>query len=80
MMFIKKRKELKLSEIKKKCDISTYINKMKTNNFIGTYDYEHDTYLYFINETLTDYLIARFLFERTNGLDIVEIEKYIDEI
>jgi hypothetical protein len=81
-MFKNKRKEIKVDELNKLniADINVYINKMKTNNFIGTYDYDNDTFVYFINETLTDYLIARFLFDNLVGLNISEIEEYINEM
>ena len=82
IMFKNKSKEFKLSDINKiqDIDIETYINKMKMNNFIGTYEFENEIYIYFINETLTDYLISRFLFEKINGLDINSVIKYINDI
>lgn len=81
-MFKNKSKNIEVDELNKLNipDISTYINKMKTNNFIGTYDYENKTYLYFINETLTDYLIARFLFDNVQGLEIDDTKEYINKI
>lgn len=82
LMFENKSKECKLADINaiEGIDTKVYINKMKTNNFIGTYEFENEIYMYFINETLTDYLIARFLFEKINGLDIKDIIKYINDI
>ena len=81
-MFKNKSKEIKVDELNKLniTDINAYIHKMKTNNFIGTYDYDNDTFIYFINETLTDYLIARFLFDNLVGMNISETEEYINEI
>ena len=81
-MFKNKSKEIKVDELNKLhiTDINAYMNKMKTNNFIGTYDYNNDTFVYFINETLTDYLIARFLFDNLVGLNISETEEYINKI
>lgn len=81
-MFKSKSKEIKVDELNKLhiTDINAYMNKMKTNNFIGTYDYNNDTFVYFINETLTDYLIARFLFDNLVGLNISETEEYINKI
>lgn len=81
-MLKNKSKEIKVNELNKLhiTDINAYINKMKTNNFIATYDYNNDTFVYFINETLTDYLIARFLFDNLEGLSTSEIEEYINKI
>ena len=81
-MFKNKSKRIKVDELNKLniTDINTYMNKMKTNNFIGTYDNGKDTFVYFINETLTDYLIARFLFDNLVGLNIYETEEYINKI
>lgn len=81
-MFKNKSKEIKVDELNKLniTDINAYMNKMKTNNFIGTYDYNSDTFVYFINETLTDYLIVRFLFDNLEGLNISETEEYINNI
>ncbi len=81
-MFKSNSKEIKVSELNKLniTDISVYMSKMKTNNFIGTYDYENETYLYFVNETLTDYLIARFLFENLQGKNISDTKEYINRI
>ena len=80
-MFKNKSKEIKGDELNKLdiTDINAYMNKMKINNFIGTYDYDNDTFIYFINETLTDYLIARFLFDNLVGLNISETEEYINK-
>ena len=81
-MFKNKSKEIKVDELNKLniTDFSAYMNKMKTNNFVGTYDYNNDTFIYFINETLTDYLIARFLFDNLDGLNISETKEYISKI
>lgn len=81
-MFKNKSKEIKVDELNKLniTDFNAYINKMKTNNFVGTYDYNNDTFIYFINETLTDYLIARFLFDNLDGLNISETKEYISKI
>ena len=81
-MFKNKSKEIKVDELNKLniTDFSAYMNKMKTNNFVGTYDYDNDTFIYFINETLTDYLIARFLFDNLDGLNISETKEYISKI
>ena len=81
-MFKNKSKEIKVDELNKLniTDFNAYMNKMKTNNFVGTYDYNNDTFIYFINETLTDYLIARFLFDNLDGLNISETKEYISKI
>lgn len=81
-MFENKTKEIKISELNSliTTDFEKYINKMKTNNFIGTYEYENDIYMYFINETLTDYLIARFLMDNIKDLSIQEIKNNINEM
>ena len=81
-MFKNKSKEIKVDELNKLniTDFNAYINKMKTNNFVGTYDYNNDTFIYFINETLTDYLIARFLFDNLDGLNISKTKEYISKI
>lgn len=82
VMLKNRSKKIKVDELNKLNirDINLYINKMKINNFIGTYVYNNDTFIYFINETLTDYLIARSLFYNLDGLNISEIEEYINEI
>ena len=81
-MFENKTKEIKVSELNSITtnDFEKYINKMKTNNFIGTYEYENDIYMYFINETLTDYLIARFLMDKIKDLSIREVKSDINEM
>ena len=81
-MFKNKSKEIKVDELNKLniTYFNAYMNKMKTNNFVGTYDYNNDTFIYFINETLTDYLIARFLFDNLDGLNISETKEYISKI
>ncbi len=80
-MFENKTKEIKVSELNSiTTDVEKYINKMKTNNFIGTYEYNDDIYMYFINETLTDYLIARFLMEKIKDLSIREVKDNINEM
>lgn len=81
-MFENKTKEIKVSEINSitTTNFKKYINKMKTNNFIGTYEYNSDIYMYFINETLTDYLIARFLMEKIKYLSIREVKNNINEM
>lgn len=81
-MFKHKVKELKVSELNsiEQTQFEKYINKMKMNNFIGTYEHDNDIYMYFINETLTDYLIARFLMNKINNLEIKEIENNINEM
>ena len=45
-MLKNKSKEIKVNELNKLhiTDINAYINKMKTNNFIATYDYNNDTF------------------------------------
>lgn len=66
-----KNKEKRISETNLRNlnikDINTYIDKMKSKNFIGTYSNEEDNYIYYINETLTDYLIARTIMYSLNG-------------
>ena len=81
-MFKHKAKALKVSELNsiEQTNFEKYINKMKMNNFIGTYEHDNDIYMYFINETLTDYLIARFLMNKINNLEIQEIENNINEM
>lgn len=81
-MFENKTKEINVSELNSitTTDFEKYINKMKTNNFIGTYEYENDIYMYFINETLTDYLIARFLMDKIKDLSIREVKSDINEM
>lgn len=81
-MFENKTKEIKVSELNSitTTDFEKYINKMKTNNFIGTYEYNDDIYMYFINETLTDYLIARFLMDKIKDLSIREVKNNINEM
>ena len=61
-------------------DITSYISKMKNSNFLDSYFSDDEEYLYFINETLTDYLIARMLFEEISDMTIVEIIEYINKI
>lgn len=60
--------------------ITSYISKMKKSNFLDTYFSDNEEYLYFINETLTDYLIARMLFEEISDMTVVDIIKYINKI
>lgn len=81
-MFENKAKEIKISVLKSiiTTDFEKYINKMKTNNFIGTYEYDDEIYMYFINETLTDYLIARFLMDKIKDLSIREVKNNINEM
>ena len=82
IMFKNKSKELNISELKD-IDIiklKEYIKKMRVNNFIETYEFDNNTYLYFVNETLTDYLIVRFLMDDIENLEMEEIENKIEEI
>lgn len=61
-------------------DLASYITKMKSNNFLDSYISDKEEYLYFINETLTDYLIARMLFEEISDMSLADIIEYINKI
>lgn len=61
-------------------DFNSYVDKMKSNNFLDSYFSDNEEYLYFINETLTDYLIARMLFEEISNMTLIDTIKYINKI
>ena len=61
-------------------DLQPYIYKMKSNNFIDSYISNNEEYLYFVNETLTDYLIARMLFDEISDMSIADTIEYINKI
>lgn len=61
-------------------DTLLYIQKMKENQFIDSYISEGVEYFFFINETLTDYLIARHLFEQIKNMSEPDIILYINNI
>lgn len=61
-------------------DLDSYIDKMKSNNFLDSYFSDNEEYLYFINETLTDYLIARMLFEEISDMTLIDTIEYINRI
>lgn len=57
-----------------------YVIKMKQNQFLASYTSNGIEYFYFINETLTDYLVARLLFDEISDKNYFEIICYINEI
>ena len=61
-------------------DLTSYVDKMKSNNFLDSYFNDNEEYLYFINETLTDYLIARMLFEEISDMTLIDTIEYINKI
>ncbi len=61
-------------------DLSQYVKKMKQNQFADTYISEKTEYFYFINETLTDYLIARNLFDKFNNMNEKDIITFVNNI
>lgn len=72
-----KRRDAKLILEK---DLASYIDKMKSNNFLDSYFSDNEEHLYFINETLTDYLIARMLFEEISDMTLIDTIEYINRI
>ena len=61
-------------------NLTSYIDKMKSNNFLDSYFSDNEEHLYFINETLTDYLVARMLFEEISGMTLIDTIEYINRI
>ena len=72
-----KRRDAKLILEK---NLTSYIDKMKSNNFLDSYFSDNEEHLYFINETLTDYLVARMLFEEISGMTLIDTIEYINRI
>lgn len=80
LMYEKNRKSLSYSEVKEKLgDIDGFLNDAQQHGIVGQYYSGEDRNIYFTDDSISDFLIARRLMEDLDRKDIVSVIEIINK-